>query len=79
MIRERQIMQTVKDLSIEDLRALIGEVVEEKFREIFVDLDAGLTLRPEIRERLLRDLEEPQQEGKNIPAAELARRRGLEW
>jgi hypothetical protein len=79
MWRERQIMQTVKDLSIEELKTLIGEVIEEKFREIFVDPDAGLTLRPEIRERLLRDLSEPQREGENIPAAELARRRGLEW
>jgi hypothetical protein len=72
-------MQTVKDLSIEELKALIGEVVEEKFREILVDPDAGLVLRPEIRERLLKDLEEPQQERQNILAAELARRRGLEW
>ena len=72
-------MQTVKDLSIEELKALIGEVVEEKFREMLVDPDAGLALRPEIRERLLRDMEAPQQEGENIPAAELARRRGLEW
>jgi hypothetical protein len=79
MMRERQIMQTVKDLSIEELKMLIGEVVEEKFREILVDPDAGLTLRPEIRERLLKDLSQPQREGENIPAAELARRRGLEW
>jgi len=72
-------METVKDLSIEELKALVGEIVEEKLREILADPDAGLALRPEIRERLLRDLEEPQQEGQNIPAAELARRRGLEW
>ena len=72
-------MQTVKDLSIEQLKALIGEVVEEKFREILTDPDVGLALRPEIRERLLRDLEEPQREGENTPAAELAHRRGLEW
>ena len=72
-------METVKDLSIEELKTLVGEIVEEKLREILADPDAGLVLRPEIRERLLRDLEEPQQEGQNIPAAELARRRGLEW
>jgi len=72
-------MQTVKDLSIEQLKALIGEVVEEKFREVLADPDAGLVFRPEIRERLLRNLEEPQQEGQNIPVDELARRRGLEW
>jgi len=72
-------MQTIKDLSIEEFRALIGEVVEEKFREILIDPDAGLILRPEVRERLLSDLSEPAREGENISAAELARRRGLEW
>jgi len=72
-------MQTVKDLSVEELRVVIGEVVEEKLREILNDPDAGLTLRPEVQERLRMDLQEPQEEGQNIPAAELARRRGLEW
>jgi hypothetical protein len=59
---------------MEELKALIAEVVEEKFREILVDPDAGLVLRPEVRERLRSDLEEPQQEGQNIPVAEVARR-----
>ena len=72
-------MQTVKDLSVEELRAVIGEVVEQKLREILNDPDAGLALRPEIVERLRMDLQEPQEEGQNIPAAELARRRGLDW
>jgi hypothetical protein len=72
-------MQTVKDLSVDELRAVIGEVVEEKLREVLDDPDAGLALRPEIRERLRTDLQEPQEEGQNIPAAELARRRGLDW
>ena len=65
----RQTMQTVKDLSIEELKALIGEVVEEKLREILVNPDADLALRPEIRERLVRDLQEPQRKGENIPVA----------
>jgi hypothetical protein len=72
-------MQTVKDLSVEELRAVIGEVVEEKLREILGDPDAGLAMRPEVLERLTKDLQEPQRQGENIPAAELARRRGLEW
>jgi len=72
-------MQTVKDLWIEELKALMGEVVEERFRELLSDPDAGLSLRPEIRERRQRDLEERREEGENIPAAELARRQGLEW
>ncbi len=72
---ERDVMPRVKDLTIEELKAIIGEVVEEKLRELLTDPDAGLTLRPEVQERLLRDLQEPQQEGENIPAADLARRR----
>jgi hypothetical protein len=72
-------MQTVKDLTVEELKAVIGEVVEEKLRDLLTDPDAGLALRPEVQERLLKDLREPQPEGENIPAAELARHRGLEW
>jgi len=64
-------MRTVKDL--------IGEVVEEKLRELLADPDAGLALRPEVQDRLRKDLQEPWRDGENIPAAELARRRGLEW
>jgi len=72
-------MRTVKDLSVEELKVVIGQVVEEKLREILGDPDAGLKLRPEIQERLQTDLEEPQPAAQNVPAAELARRRGLEW
>ena len=67
-------MQTVKDLSIDELKALIAEVVQEKFREILVAPGAGLALRPEVWERLQRDLKEPRAGGENIPAAEVARR-----
>ncbi len=72
-------MQTVKDLTIEELKAVIGEVVEEKLRELLTDPDAGLTLRREVQERLLKDLQSPQLEGENVSADELARRRGMEW
>ncbi|MBZ5563975.1 MAG: hypothetical protein LAP13_16340 [Acidobacteriia bacterium] len=72
-------MQTVKDLTIEELKAVIGEVVEEKLRELLTDPDAGLALRPEVEERLRKDLQQPRGDGENIPVAELARRRGLEW
>ncbi len=72
-------MHSVKDLTIEELKAVIGEVVEEKLREMLVDPDAGLALRPEIRERLLKEIGGPRSPENNVPAAELARRRGLEW
>ncbi len=46
-------MQAVNDLTIEELKAMIGEVVEEKLRELLTDPDAGLALRPEVQGRLL--------------------------
>ena len=72
-------MQTVKDLTIEEFKALVGEVVEEKLRELLTDPDAGLSLRPEIEARLRQQLQNPQLDGEGIPAAEVARRLGLEW
>ncbi|MGH9433733.1 MAG: hypothetical protein ACRD3T_19565 [Terriglobia bacterium] len=42
-------MHMVKDLSTEELKALIGEVVEEKLRELLADPDAGLAIRRQDR------------------------------
>jgi hypothetical protein len=72
-------MQTVKDLTIDEFKAVVGEVVEEKLRELLADPDAGLSLRPEIEARLREQLQNPQLDGEGIPAAEVARRLGLEW
>jgi hypothetical protein len=41
----------VADLSKEELRALIGEVIEEKFKEIF-DPDRGLEFREDFVQAL---------------------------
>ena len=71
-------MQTVKDLTIEEFKAVVGEVVEEKLRELLADPDAGLSLRPEIEARLREQLQNPQLNGESISAAEVARRLGLE-
>jgi len=72
-------MQTVKDLTIDEFKAVIGEVVEEKLRELLTDPDAGLSLRPEIEARLRQQLQNPQLDGESIPASEVARRLGVEW
>ncbi|MBZ5516476.1 MAG: hypothetical protein LAN62_16830 [Acidobacteriia bacterium] len=53
-------MASIQDLTIDQLKALIGEVVEEKLRELLGDPDDGLDLRPQVRERLLRTLAEAQ-------------------
>lgn len=72
-------MQTVKDLSIEELRALIADVVEETLRELVGDPDAGLEMRPEVRERLLKTLNQPRESRRTVPVSEVARQIGAEW
>jgi len=71
-------MQSVKDMSEEELRQLVGELVEEKLRDLLGDPDEGLSLRPEIRERLLKSLNQPAESRQSTSAAEVARRLGLD-
>ena len=71
-------MQTVKDLTIDEFKAVVGEVVEEKLRELLPDPDAGLSLRPEVEARLEEQVQNPQIDGESIPVAEVARRLGLD-
>jgi len=67
-------MQTVKDLTIDELKLIVGEVVEEKLRGLLPDPDAGLSLRPEVEARLRRQMENPNADGPAVPVGEVARR-----
>jgi hypothetical protein len=42
----------VSDLTIDELKKLIREAVDEKFREFLFDPDDGLELRDEVEQRL---------------------------
>jgi hypothetical protein len=44
----------VGQLSTDELKEIIGSVVEQKLKEILGDPDEGLELRAEVRDRLLR-------------------------
>lgn len=46
--------KTVGDMTADELRELVSSVVEEKLAELLGDPDAGLELRDDVRERLLR-------------------------
>jgi hypothetical protein len=72
-------VQTLKDLSLEELRALVADVVEEKLRELVGDPDAGLEVFPEVRERLLKTLNQPRESRRTVPASEVARQYGADW
>jgi hypothetical protein len=62
----------VGDLSREELKALIGEVIEEKFRELF-DPEYGL----ELREDFVQALETSIASKERIPFEDLKKRLGL--
>jgi hypothetical protein len=72
-------MSTVRELTAEELRTLIGEVVEEKLREMLGDPDEGLSLRPDVRERLIKSLSQPKESRRTVSAPEVARNLGLDW
>ncbi len=62
----------VADLSKEELKALIGEVIDEKFREL-IDPDYGL----EFREDFVQALETSIASKERIPFDEVKKRFGL--
>jgi hypothetical protein len=72
-------MRSVKDLTEDELRSLIAQVVEEKLQDLLGDPDAGLSLRQEVQERLHRSLNQPSASRQVVSAAEVARRLGVEW
>jgi hypothetical protein len=48
----------VGQLSTDELREIIGSVVEQKLKEILGDPDVGLEVRADVRNRLLRQKKE---------------------
>ncbi len=72
-------MPTLKDLSIEELRDLIAQIVEEKLQELIFDPDEGLSLRPEVEQRLIKSLNQPEEARQTISAKDVAGRLDVEW
>lgn len=70
----------VADLTVDEFRDLIKEIVEQTMREIIEDPDEGLPLREDMEEALRRSLT-AQRSGnvKMRPAKELADKLGLKW
>jgi len=72
-------MVKVKELSVEQLKILIQEAVEEKLQEILGDPDQGLELREDVKERLRHSLAAMEHEEEGIPATQVAKEAGLKW
>ena len=69
----------VKELSVEQLKALIQEAVEEKLQEVLGDPDQGLELKEDVKERLRRSLAAVESGDEGIPIGQVAKEVGLEW
>jgi len=69
---------TVKDLSVEELRLLVQDAVEQALLELLEDPDRGLELRGEIRDKLSRSLVAVASGQRGLPAADVAKELGLD-
>ena len=69
----------VAELTVDELKQIIQEAVEQKLSEMLSDPDEGLELREEIKARLLHSLEAERCGARGIPAQEVASQLGLEW
>jgi len=65
----------IKELTIEQFRVLLREVVIEVLEE-YIDLDEGKTLKTSVVERLFR---QQQQEMANVPASQAMQTLGINW
>ena len=77
--REVATIMKVKELTVEQLKALIQEAVEEKLEELIGDPDLGLELTEEITERLRSSLAAMQSGEKGVPIERVAGQAGLDW
>lgn len=69
----------VTDLTVQEFKELVREVVIHTLFEILGDPDEGLELRDDFAAELQRSLASVEVGGKTIPVQEVARRLGLTW
>jgi hypothetical protein len=71
--------QTVANLTIDQFKDLMREVVMQTLSEVLGDPDEGLELRDDIKVKIQQSLAAVKAGGKIIPAEEVAARLGLDW
>ncbi|MDJ0689346.1 MAG: hypothetical protein QNJ41_12630 [Xenococcaceae cyanobacterium MO_188.B32] len=69
----------VKDLTVQELKAIIRETVIETLGEYLEDADKELELKEDVKQQLLDSLQETESGVSGIPAEEVANKLGLEW
>ncbi|ACB51310.1 unknown [Crocosphaera subtropica ATCC 51142] len=69
----------VKELTVDELKQLIQETVEETINSILFDPDDNKEIKPEVKEQLLNSLKRTEKGEKGISAEEVAKKLGLNW
>jgi hypothetical protein len=71
---------TVADLSVDEFKSVIREVVRQTLAEMLADPDSGLDLREDVK-KILRDSVSSYQAGEieTSSAEQVAEKLGLEW
>ena len=69
----------VQELTIDQLKGLIRETVEERLEELLGDPDSGLELQEAVRERLQRSLDETESGVAGLSAEDVVKKTGLRW
>ena len=69
----------VKDLTVQELKAIIRETVIETLGEYLEDADRKLELKEDVKQQLLDSLQETESGVSGITAQELANKLGLKW
>lgn len=69
----------VKDLSVEDFKFLIQEIVTETVQSLLNDPDVDKRLKTEVSQSLADSLQRTRNGERGISAEEVAQRLGLDW
>ena len=69
----------VQEMTIDQLKGLLRETVEEKLEEMLGDPDWGLELKDAVHERLKWSLEETERGGSGIAVDDVVKKTGLRW
>lgn len=72
-------METMNKMSVNEVKNLVSELVEEKLAEILGDPDAESELKETVVTRLKASFEAEKRGEAGTPAAEFARKLGLKW
>ena len=71
--------EKVADLTVDEFRALVQEIVVHTLSEMLGDPDEGAELREDFAEELRSALVAVEGDGKTVPAHKVAKRLGLTW